>query len=94
MAPDVVFDGIYNRKIDIFSYGIILWELWYGKYITDVYQITNYESFLRNAFCEHTPDGVWKPMMSQCWLRDPDARPTITECSKRFGKYLHEISAV
>ena len=93
MAPDVVFSGIYDRKVDIFSYGLILWELWYGKCVYDVYKVTNYESFLRNAFSEHSPDEVWRPVMSNCLLKEPAARPNITECNKIFGTYEHNLAA-
>lgn len=31
MAPEVlVSKGIYDRKVDIYALGIVLWEMWYG----------------------------------------------------------------
>lgn len=36
MVLEVYFQrGIYNRKVDIFSFGIMLWEMWYGEDVVD-----------------------------------------------------------
>ena len=31
IAPEVIKSGFYNSKADIYSFGIMLWEMWYGK---------------------------------------------------------------
>ena len=31
MAPEVFHSKLYDYKADIYSFGIILWEMWFGR---------------------------------------------------------------
>ena len=31
LAPEVFEDRVYNSKADMYSFGYVLWELWYGE---------------------------------------------------------------
>ena len=40
MAPEVLAGQMYSEKADMFSYGMILWELWYGEDGMDEYKVS------------------------------------------------------
>ena len=31
MAPEVFHSQVYNTKADIYSLGLLMWEMWYGQ---------------------------------------------------------------
>jgi receptor-interacting serine/threonine-protein kinase 5 len=41
MAPEVLKEEKYDRTADMFSYGILLWEIWYGNRIETKYTVGN-----------------------------------------------------
>ena len=46
LAPEVIKSSLYDYKADIYSLGIMLWELWYGnRALLDVVEM--YRSFLK-----------------------------------------------
>ena len=39
MAPEVFKKMQYDQKADMFGFGMMMWELWYGKCVIEVYQV-------------------------------------------------------
>ena len=39
MAPEVYKGQLYSEKADMFSFGMIMWELWYGECVIVMYQV-------------------------------------------------------
>jgi tRNA A-37 threonylcarbamoyl transferase component Bud32 len=88
-APEFL-DGqsAYDFKVDVYSYGIILWEIltgaepWEGlPAIQIITQVVASESRLE------IPDGTpadLRGLIEECWTRDPNARPTFEEILRRF----------
>lgn len=83
MAPEVFASSSYTEKCDIFSWGIILWEI-----------ISRRKPFehIGNALCvlwaiytgKRPPliEGCPKPLeklMVDCWNKKPDERPSMQE---------------
>ena len=31
LAPEVFYSKVYDSKADIYSFGLMLWEMWYGR---------------------------------------------------------------
>ena len=92
MAPEVA-DGLpYNYTADVYSFGIILWELNSGK--------KPYEGLNRELFYERIVHGGERPpvsrkwpadltsLMSECWDADMQNRPKFHEIVERLDVLL------
>ncbi|XP_072033887.1 uncharacterized protein [Amphiura filiformis] len=82
MAPEVFTEGILSPKLDIFAYGVVLWEIvtkqipFAGQPRGNIlYQVCQYQK--RLPIPEDCP-GEFASLMRQCWLEDRFKRPTIT----------------
>ncbi|XP_069115407.1 uncharacterized protein [Argopecten irradians] len=81
-APEVIKMKLYGTEVDIYSLGIMLWEMWYG---TEAYKndgITGYEIWdhvkngHRPGFNEsNVPYPSLQKLMKQCWQEDGKCRP-------------------
>lgn len=72
MAPEVITGDNYSEKADVFSYGIILWEIasreppYKNKLGTKVsYEVVKED--LRPEIPPKTPD-YFARLMKQCWV--------------------------
>jgi len=83
LAPEVLLGEEYSNKVDIYAFGVILWELVSRSHYMD----KQFYSAIRNAIVAgERPDipdvclsGITK-LMSSCWAADPSSRPSINEC--------------
>ncbi len=98
VAPEVIRSSMYDSKADIYSFGIMMWEMWYGKRaLLDVGGDLN--TFLqevaggvRPSHVEgrrKPPDG-WRHLMQWCWDGEADERPTAATCNKELIKLFQE----
>ncbi|CAB5215438.1 unnamed protein product [Rhizophagus irregularis] len=72
-----------NEKSDIYSLGVIFWELSSGKkpFSDDEYDsplAMKIKKGLREGMIERTPEK-YSNLYTKCWDSDPDKRPTIQE---------------
>ncbi|RHZ61624.1 hypothetical protein Glove_346g148 [Diversispora epigaea] len=93
MAPELFKYKPYSYASDIYSLGMIMWELTSGhrpfhdrehgpKLILDILDEK------RPEITEDTPE-CWANLMKRCWHPDPSQRPTIGELSKEFQHYYY-----
>ncbi|KAJ8035019.1 Fibroblast growth factor receptor 4 [Holothuria leucospilota] len=83
MAPECIFLGQYHPKTDVWSYGVLLWELFsFGE--TPYYTMNNseIEQELRNskllAIPPNCPGSIFSVMLSS-WNKEWEQRPTFKE---------------
>jgi len=82
-APEALNYGKYTSLCDVWSYGVLSWEI-FSKGGTPYQGMTNtrarelIDSGYRMPAPEGTPDEVYQ-LMLRCWQYDPDDRPHFTE---------------
>ncbi|XP_055550615.1 mitogen-activated protein kinase kinase kinase 11-like isoform X1 [Wyeomyia smithii] len=86
MPPEVIKSGTYSKASDVWSYGVLLWELLTGE--------TPYKGFdsLMVAYgvavntlalpIPKTCPEAWGKLMKSCWELDPHRRPSFRDIEK------------
>ncbi|XP_070564252.1 uncharacterized protein [Ptychodera flava] len=90
LSPEVLQGAVYHTTSDIYSLGLVMWELWYGDKITKNYKDEHLASM--EVFASHvkTPnmDGDkpmhsgWCELMESCWA-DSHLRPSANGVFKK-----------
>lgn len=96
MAPEVAKRHPYNHKIDVYSFGIILWEMLSGK--TPFQGLSDEEEFFK-VVVEHgfrpPLDRKWpqqlRSLISDCWNSDIGKRPDFQEVIQRLDVLLPSV---
>ena len=95
MAPEVVNNEPYNFKVDVYSFGVIFWEILSGK---KSFQGTTEEKFLLSVIADNkrpTPDKAWPKkvidLMEKCWDVDMSRRPTFTKIIQVLDSVLIDL---
>lgn len=89
MAPELLMaTGGYDNKVDVYAYGILVWEILTGNLPYDgLSQPQIIAEVLVNDARPPIPPGVPEPLerlIRDSWAKDPDARPSFAEITKRF----------
>jgi len=91
MAPELLGSKTsYTSKIDVYAYGIVLWEIATGSIPyngMDAQHITS--QVLHDDIRPALPteiNPVMRDLITQCWDRNPDVRPSFDEIIKRFQR--------
>ncbi|KAK3234052.1 hypothetical protein CYMTET_55678 [Cymbomonas tetramitiformis] len=102
-APEVVkaCERITD-KVDIYSFGIVMWELWTNEVPhADLEEISLLGKILtENAYRPKVPDcdnhqapaDGWSELMQHCWAENPENRPTFSEVSQKLSEMLSNLS--
>jgi len=84
MAPEVLLGKDVDEKSDVYSYGIVLWEILTGK--EPFPHMDSYGTFKRAITKEHDRPEIppethpsLKSLMETCWQPDPTKRPPFTK---------------
>ncbi|XP_077197901.1 vascular endothelial growth factor receptor 1 [Paroedura picta] len=93
MAPESIFDKIYSTKSDVWSYGVLLWEIFsLGASPYPGIQIDeDFFSKLKEGLRMKAPDFATPEIyqiMLDCWQSNPNERPRFPELVKRLGDLL------
>ncbi|KAI1301322.1 Insulin receptor [Halotydeus destructor] len=92
MAPESLRDGVFTNQSDVWSYGIVLWEMvtlasqpYQGLTNEDVLKfVTQGRVMVKPEDC---PERIYV-IMSSCWARSPKARPKFDELIEIFTTLL------
>ncbi|KAB2014844.1 hypothetical protein ES319_D09G255500v1 [Gossypium barbadense] len=83
MAPEVLRNEPSDEKSDIYSFGVILWELATEKIPWDnlnSMQVIGAVGFMNQRLeIPKEVDPRWSSIIESCWQRDPQCRPTFHE---------------
>ncbi|XVE94479.1 hypothetical protein REPUB_Repub02eG0012600 [Reevesia pubescens] len=85
MAPEVIEHKPYDHKADVFSFGVVLWELLTGKLpyenLTPLQAALGVvQKGLRPVIPKHTPPKFVE-LLERCWQHEPSLRPEFSEIS-------------
>ncbi|PKA47770.1 Serine/threonine-protein kinase HT1 [Apostasia shenzhenica] len=83
MAPEVIEHKPYDHKADVFSFGIMLWELLTGKlpyeYLTPLQAAVGVvQKGLRPTIPKHCNPKL-ADLLEKCWHQNPALRPDFSE---------------
>ena len=93
MAPEVFHSQVYCTKADIYSLGLLMWEMWYGQRVLVNVAATTLQDYfdwvdkgnrpVDRQGCKKPP-SFWCKLMTECWDSSPEKRPTARECNQRI----------
>ncbi|CAD5214698.1 unnamed protein product [Bursaphelenchus okinawaensis] len=94
MSPEALRDARYTSKSDIWSYGIVLYEILslggqpYGGLSND----SVFSYVVNDKFCLVRPNGCpifWYALMRCCWRYNPNNRPFFWEIVQYLATFLN-----
>lgn len=92
MAPESLYDNIFSVKSDVWSFGVLIWEVvtlgstpYPGLSAAEVMRKVRDGHRLDKP--EHCRRELYN-IMYYCWDKDPKQRPTFTECVELLEKLL------
>lgn len=92
MAPEALFDRKYTSKSDVWSYGVLLWEIFtLGGNPYPSVPVERLFELLRSGHRMERPPYASKEMyslMSYCWADAPTRRPTFLSLVQDLDKML------
>ncbi|CAB3381252.1 Hypothetical predicted protein [Cloeon dipterum] len=98
MPPEAFLDGIFTSKTDVWSFGVLLWEVmslgympYTGRGNQEVMQLVTDGGRLE------PPNGCPAPvygLMTQCWHPIPDDRPNFSTILERIGYCMQDPDVV
>jgi serine/threonine protein kinase len=107
MAPEVFRgDQNYGPPVDVYSFGIVLWELatrltpWADELPSDkASQFLDLNHALQTGRRPAIPDtvsqvhGAFVAVMQRCWAGDPADRPTFSEATRELAECLSDFKS-
>ncbi|PFX33633.1 Serine/threonine-protein kinase ULK2 [Stylophora pistillata] len=95
LAPEVILNKEYDNKADIYSFGIMLWEMWYGEraFLEEGHAL---DKVVKGATPSHVQDDMrpstgWQNLMQRCWDGKPNNRPDAAECHKVLTRLSQKV---
>ncbi|XP_041111887.1 vascular endothelial growth factor receptor kdr-like [Polyodon spathula] len=93
MAPEAIFDKIYSTQSDVWSFGVLMWEIFSlgaspypGLHIDEEFCCRLKEGTRMRA-PEYASSEIYQTMLD-CWEGEPTERPNFTELVERLGDLL------
>lgn len=97
MAPESLKDGVFTSQSDVWSFGVVLWEI--VTLAQQPYQGLSNEQVLKFVLRGATQDKPEKcpehlfTIMSLCWNWNPKGRPTFTELIEMLYPEIEKSAA-
>lgn len=100
MAPEVLLKNKYSEKADVYSFGILLWEIVSGNrpYDQGTFRTMNQAQLMLCILEQHSRpsldgfDSSLEQLIKDCWNSDPRIRPSFSEIIVRLRRIKMEYS--
>jgi len=95
LAPEVIEQKPYTEKADVYSLGVIFWELLTKEsYFGEIRFMAILEDMVKAG--KRPPIPSWcvpsyQQLIEACWDQDPDSRPSCKDIVKRLDEITNEI---
>ncbi|KAK7400586.1 hypothetical protein VNO78_11796 [Psophocarpus tetragonolobus] len=96
MAPEMIKRKSYGRKVDVYSFGLILWEMVTGTIpyedmtpIQAAFAVVNKNS--RPVIPSDCPNAM-RALIEQCWSLNPDKRPEFWQIVKVLEQFESSLA--
>ena len=99
MAPEVALKLGYGKEVDVYSFGMLLWEICVlEKPFDSIQSVEEFHDLV--VLCGKRPslhtDPLWTPslkhLMSRCWSTDPLDRPTMVQVKSMLCNVLRDMN--
>ncbi|XP_020779045.2 vascular endothelial growth factor receptor kdr-like isoform X2 [Boleophthalmus pectinirostris] len=93
MAPEAIFDKVYTTQSDVWSFGVLMWEIFslgaspYPGVQIDEEFCCRLKEGTRMRAPEYSSSEIYQTMLD-CWHGEPLKRPSFTELVGRLGDLL------
>ncbi|XP_017284342.1 vascular endothelial growth factor receptor 2 isoform X2 [Kryptolebias marmoratus] len=93
MAPETIFDRVYTTQSDVWSFGVLLWEIFslgaspYPGVCIDESFCRRLKEGTRMRPPEYATTEIYQTMLD-CWMACPTDRPTFAELVEHLGNLL------
>eukprot|EP01094_Clydonella_sp_ATCC50884_P021946 TRINITY_DN493_c0_g3_i1.p1 TRINITY_DN493_c0_g3~~TRINITY_DN493_c0_g3_i1.p1 ORF type:complete len:2040 (-),score=911.87 TRINITY_DN493_c0_g3_i1:136-6255(-) len=96
LAPEIMNNDEYTEKADVYSYGVMLWELYTRE---DFFGEISFMSALENkviegqrpAIPDHCP-AEYRHLIETCWSGNPEERPSFVEIKKEIAAAIKQYA--
>ena len=99
MATEVALKLGYGKEVDVYSFGMLLWEICaLDKPFDSIQSVDEFHDLV--VLCGRRPslniDPLWTPslknLMSRCWSTDPLDRPTMVQVKSLLCNVLRDMN--
>ena len=102
VAPEVITSSMYGNSVDVYSFGIMMWEMWYGRRAfmeVGGDQNTFWDRVLEGVRPSHVegdrmPPDQWQKLMQRCWDGEAEKRPTAAACHNELANLYRDRFSV
>lgn len=94
MAPESILDRLFTSKSDVWSYGVLLWEIFSlgatpfaGQEINSQF-VSNLVNGIRLDKPKYCPETIFESVLLDCWKMEPIDRPDFSQISKFLDTFI------
>ncbi|RIB26778.1 kinase-like domain-containing protein [Gigaspora rosea] len=96
IAPEILMGQPNTTKSDIYSFGIIMWEILYGMSVSYCHNFSKQQlqlkicnNYLRTPISKEAP-RCYVNLMKECWDKEPEKRPPAEKLCEIFMKWQND----
>ena len=101
MAPEVTSSGEYDHKVDVFSFGMVMFQMFqrtsFANYLKRTgFKVTDgHQAMMRGwrpTIARSCPKGI-SDLIQKCWSQDPQDRPEFSQILEELRMVLATLSS-